>query len=107
MPTWIERQNRMQTVANDRTSFPTKTVTFGEYDIAPVVYAVKTRLAVVKSEISIMKLTQDRELIDLERSHLPPALRDMSREALREQINPWISLQQYLEDWIAKFTFEE
>ena len=54
-------------------------------------------------ELTILRKTKDRDLTVSERACLPVGLRQLSREDLQEQIDPWISLQDHLGFWLDRF----
>jgi hypothetical protein len=83
-----------------------KLMWISEHNALVVIYALMRRLKEVRSEVEILKLAATRDLKLVERMMLPSNLQKMSHEQLKEQVDPWISLQMGIEGLIETFTFE-
>lgn len=74
-------------------------------DAQVVLYSLAQRLKAVNAEISILKLTRDRDLTREERWQLPAHLQQLTQKELEEQIDAWITLQMAIEGLIKDFQF--
>ena len=83
-----------------------KYVAIHEHDASVVRHALAQRYKTVTKELEILQISKERDLDEIERFQLPPNLRRFSQEELREQINPWISLQMTLAGLMRDFAFE-
>ena len=90
----------------DKTDFVEHAVNICEYDACIVRHALQKRLECVTEEIRHLRLAKECDLSTAERAGLPETLRNVTREELLEQIDPWISLQMTIEDLIKRFTLK-
>ena len=82
---------------------PTKTIEICEHDACVVRYALTQRLKATQAELVILKITRDRDLTQEERWQLPSTISQLSQDALRDQINPWLALACTIEHLIKEF----
>lgn len=81
-------------------------ITVDSHDACVIKYSLECQCARVKDELAALKISKDRELSQFEREYLPPNIADYSRDELKEQIDPWISLLHHYESLIERFNFE-
>lgn len=86
--------------------FRHKTVDISEHSAPIVIHALETRLKIVQLELMLLRISRERDLTHIERSQLQTNLQELSQEELKEQVDPWITLEDIIKDLIEKFTFE-
>jgi hypothetical protein len=70
-------------------------------DAHVVLYALCRRLREVEADLSILRISRERDLTIVEKAMLPPQLTEVLDNErlghkLREQIDPWISLRDHI-----------
>ena len=65
--------------------------------------ALRERLRQVERDFEILSRSSGRDLTPEERDELPSTLQELSRELLREQIDPWWSLVLTYQDLCSQF----
>ncbi len=68
-----------------------------------VLGSLKRDLKQAEADIKLLMLTRERDLTEDERGELPSTLQTLTREQLREQIDPWISMKMQYEGLIEQF----
>lgn len=78
--------------------------TINEYDIPVIVHALVQRLKDVRATIAILNRAKVVDELDKwERFMLPPNMQQLPIDELREQYDPWITLETVLMDYIMMF----
>jgi hypothetical protein len=80
--------------------FPQIHLSLEEHPFLCVRYALVQHLKEVQHELATLRLAKERPLESWERLLLPSTLQDATRDVLLENIDPWISLVDTVEDTI-------
>lgn len=79
-------------------NYPTIKLQFNEHAFLCVRYALAQELKRVRQELVMIKEGANRDLVSWEKSMLPSTLQQASQQDLKENINPWITLEDYIGD---------
>lgn len=74
-----------------------------EYDTIPILYCLREGLTRARHDFDLLLISKERDLTSDERGELPSTLVELTREQLREQIDPWYSLVVHYEYLVHEF----
>jgi len=87
--------------------FQKKTIEIDEHSACIITFALARRLSEDYAVLRVLRIAIERDLTYAEKCGLPSHMRDLSRDMLAEQVDPWISLIMDTEHWIKEFTFDK
>ena len=98
-----QNTSRKATKSPARPPLKTKTVVIGEHTAAVVRHALVKQLHANQQTLDLIRLSRGRPLTRAERHMLPPHMIKLSREALNEQCESYVSLDLLLKDLVNTF----